>query len=96
MESHNAKDREHIEITEEILKPFRLEPADRVVTLQHIETLAEIMNAQQQEVDGNENSPFNIEEACRTMQESVEDPTIALLDRDHPMYDESIEHTEPV
>ena len=46
MESHNAKDLEHIEITEEILKPYRLEPADRVVTLQHIETLAEIMNSQ--------------------------------------------------
>lgn len=40
-----------------------------------------------------DSSAFDIEEAQKTIRESIEPDSITILGRDHPMFDESIDQT---
>lgn len=58
------------------------------------ETKAQNTNIDENKAQETKLVTFNLAEAEKTIRESVDAPTDPLLDRDHPMFDESIDYTE--
>ena len=74
------------------------EPKDKMVTLEMLEQIIESLQVTEEKKEHpkvNESSVFDIDEAERTIVESVDAPTNPLLDPDYLMQDESIDVTEP-